>query len=221
MNRALIFDMDGVLVHNDKYHCESWRQFAFNHGYQVSYDEVKSWFGNTNEMIIASLFKDKTPDKAQMKKLAGEKEALYRELYAPDIKALPGLEPLLQEARKLGWIIGLATAAPGENVDFVLDATGLKSYFQVITDASMISRGKPDPEIYELTAARASVLPRNCIVFEDSFHGIEAAESAGMNVVAVATTHPRESFPDHKLVIENFTEITISKLLEAFKTERV
>jgi beta-phosphoglucomutase len=113
-------------------------------------------------------------------------------LYKPYIQAVEGLPAFLKNASDKDIPIALATSAPLENVEFTLDSTGLKKYFSIISDASMVKNGKPDPEIYLLTAAKLGVQPSDCVVFEDSIAGIQSALSAGMRVIGVATTHKYE-----------------------------
>lgn len=121
--------------------------------------------------------------------MGNEKEAIYREIYKPFIKAVDGLPAFLQSASDKGIRIALATSAPSDNVKFTLEAIGVEKYFNVITDSSMISRGKPDPQVYQLTAEKLGVPPGECIVFEDSVPGIQSAVKAGMQVIGVATTN--------------------------------
>jgi beta-phosphoglucomutase-like phosphatase (HAD superfamily) len=151
-----------------------------------------------------SLFNAQLPYN-QLVALAKEKEIIYSELYRPFIKPVEGLPVFLKHATDLAIPIALATSAPLENVDFTLDSTGLKKYFGLISDASMVKNGKPDPEIYLLTAAKLGVQPSDCIVFEDSVAGIQSALSAGMRVIGVATTHkPEELLTYVNEIIMNF-----------------
>ncbi len=212
MDKALIFDMDGVIVNNDRYHCLSWMEFAKQHDKTVGFDEVKSWFGSTNRTILENLF-DNRLDPEQIVRMGREKEEIYRRMYAADIRPVDGLPEFLGS---LGgaYRIGVATSAPTENVEFVLRETGLRAYFEAITDESDIRKGKPDPEIFLKAAGKLGVNPSQCLVFEDSFHGIEAARSAGMHVVGLATTHKPEDLKNTDLVIRNFFEINTQKLDE-------
>jgi beta-phosphoglucomutase-like phosphatase (HAD superfamily) len=96
----------------------------------------------------------------------------------------------------------LATNAEPENVDFVLGTADLRHYFQVVIDGRQVQNAKPDPEIYLLAAEQLNVPARDCIVFEDSLPGLEAARAAGMRIVGVTTTH--SELPDADLAIANF-----------------
>ncbi len=208
---AVVFDMDGVIVDNDVYHFRAWGELCGNYGLDVSQDEVKSWFGNTNPMILRKLFGADIDEEAIVR-IGAEKEFLYREIYKSDIKATPGLLPFLESLRESGITIAIATSAPTENVDFVLEHTGIRKFFSKIIDASMIREGKPSPEIYLKAAEILELAVSDCLVFEDSFHGIESAVRAGMKVVGVATTHPAEKLSGTVRNIKDFTEINPSEV---------
>jgi HAD superfamily hydrolase (TIGR01549 family) len=188
---VLIFDMDGVIVDNHKYHFDAWLEFGKKHGINITREEFGKHFGSTNQMIMTSLFGADISD-SRILELAREKEAIYREMYSPFIKPVSGLPEFLKFASGQNIPVALATSAPSENVKFTLEATGLETYFNLITDSSMIGRGKPDPEVYLITAGKLGVKPSECIVFEDAVPGIISAKSAGMRVIGVATTHKSE-----------------------------
>lgn len=216
MKAAVIFDMDGVIVDNDVYHFQAWGDLCRNYGLNVSMDEVRSWFGNTNPMILKNLFGNSI-NEIQIEKLGQEKEKIYRDIYQEDIKPVPGLASFLDNLKEAGFIIAIATSAPTANVDFVLENTGIRCYFNKIIDASMILEGKPSPEIY-LKAAEVLELPvSNCIVFEDSFHGIESAGKAGMKVIGVATTHPKEKLKGTIKNISDFNEMNALEIIRLLK----
>lgn len=215
MKRALIFDMDGVVVKNDRFHCLSWIEFAKKHGKHVEFDEVKSWFGSTNRTILENLFGNPLPPD-KINAMGDEKEEIYRNMYAPEIEPLTGLSEFLAEMDG-SYLIGLATSAPTENVEFVLRETGLEKFFSSVTDASDILHGKPDPEIFLKAARKLGAEPENCLVFEDSFQGIEAARKAGMYVVGVATTHEASDLMNTDMIIGDFNEMNREKLDLIFK----
>ena len=185
---VLIFDMDGVIVDNHTWHFEAWVEFGKRHGFIITREEFGKYFGSTNHMVLSSLFENKLTEE-EISILGEEKELIYRELYRPFIKPVAGLKAFLQYATDQGIRLALATSAPFENIKFTLEATGLENYFSVINDSSMVTKGKPDPQVYLITAEKLGVQPTDCIVFEDSVPGILSALDAGMHVIGVATTH--------------------------------
>ena len=201
---VFIFDMDGVLVDNHKWHFEAWVEFGKKYGMEITAGEFGKQFGSTNRQVLVSLFGNVLSEE-QVIALGNEKEDIYRQLYLPFIKPVDGLPEFLQNIYTKDIPIALATSAPPENVEFTLDNTGLKKYFSVITDATKVTLGKPDPQVYLLTAAKLGVEPAECIVFEDSVPGIKSAQNAGMRVIAVATTHkPEELLMYSNEIIMNF-----------------
>lgn len=216
---AVIFDMDGVIVHNDIYHFRAWEDFCKKYSLGVSLETVKSWFGNTNPMILKNLFGENI-DEEMIEKLGMEKEKIYRDLYGPDIKLCNGLDAFLDNLKENNVIIAIATSAPAVNVDFVIEHTGIQSYFDKIIDSSYIKEGKPSPEIYLKTAEVLQMKPSECLVFEDSFHGIESARRAGMKVVGVATTHPAEKLKGTVRNITDFTQINFMDVKNIIQNSR-
>lgn len=198
---AFVFDMDGVIVDSNPYHKIALRQFCEKHNHTLTETELREKiYGRTNKDWIPNLFGD--IDHKLVKQYADEKEALFREIYAPHIESIPGLIEFLGDLQEIPRAI--ATSAPIENVDFTLDKTGIRHYFEVILDESFVSRGKPDPEIYLKTARALNLPPGQCIVIEDSLSGVEAAKAAGSRVIAITTTHTKAEFPAVDLVIDDF-----------------
>jgi len=212
---AFIFDMDGVIVDNHEWHLKAFIEFGKKYNKKITREGFGKYFGCTNSVIMKSLFGE-TISEAEIKAFADEKEDIYRNLYKPFIRPVDGLPAFLEFASSNGIPVGLATSAPEQNVEFTLEYTGLKKYFNAITDSSMVTLGKPDPQVYLVTAGKLGVHPSECIVFEDSVPGIMAAKNAGMHVIGVATTHKSEELLMHvNEIIMNFeaAEKSIGKWL--------
>ena len=200
--RAAIFDMDGTLVDNMHFHQQAWFAFLEDHGLTVSEDEYHAKNAGILPEIIARFFPEVTDIEA-VYELGRKKERKYQEIYRPHMQALPGLEVFLNTLRKAGIRTGLATAADRGNIDFTLDALGIREQFDVIVGAEEVSKGKPDPEVFLVTAQLLGVDPAECAAFEDSNPGIRAALAAGMRVVGLATTHTNDElsiFPLHAII---------------------
>jgi beta-phosphoglucomutase len=205
--RGVIFDMDGVIVDNQDYHHEAWMKFCMKYGVTVEGD-VSRYFGMTNTDILTNIFPDKLSD-TQLYEYSGEKEKLYRGLYQGNIEMAEGLERVLKSLLDKDMKLGIATSAPSANVDFVLGNTNLHIYFDVVVDSSMVSKGKPDPEIYLMAAEQMGLLPEQCIVVEDSIAGVKAGKAAGMKVIAITTTSAREKLGDADKIIDHFNEFEL------------
>ncbi|MBO0947851.1 HAD family hydrolase [Fibrella forsythiae] len=216
MLKAVIFDMDGVIADTNPHHQIAWRKYYEQHGRTLSDAEFVEYVsGKHNRAILGHLFPDQVVDVADFDRLAYEKEALFREIYAPDIIAVPGLVSFLQLLKEHGIKTAVATSAPVENLDFVMDALALRPYFDELLHEKLVTRPKPDPEIYLKAMAMLGVSPEESIVFEDSMTGVKAGRAAGARVVGVATTHtPTELAEVTNDVITDFTEMTWERLIQ-------
>lgn len=213
---AAIFDMDGVVVDNTKYHALAWQTFFAKYGKKLSLQSVKTRvLGRFNREIFADLFGHKLK-RSEADALAAKKESFYRKIYAKTIRPVAGLPQLLAALHATGILIALATAAPSENVRWVLRRTGLRKYFSVIIDDTGVKRGKPYPDIFLKCAKRLHVAPARCVVFEDGKLGILAAKRAGMKVVGVATTDKPSAIRNTDLVIKDFKTLTLERLQNLF-----
>jgi beta-phosphoglucomutase family hydrolase len=203
---AVIFDLDGVIVDNMKYHKKAWEMFLKKYAPEIDVEEFSAHFGKVNRDLLKIVFHREISDEEESQ-FGEEKEALYRKIYAEDIVPTDGLVDFLQDLKKNSVKTAVASAAPKVNVDFVFEKTGLRQYFDASIDANDVTRGKPDPEIYLRTAEKLNCPPEACLVFEDSMPGIQAGRNAGMKVIGVATSHPADSLKGTDFVIRDFTEV--------------
>jgi HAD superfamily hydrolase (TIGR01509 family) len=216
-NFGVIFDLDGVIVDSNPTHTIALRRFCAQHGHHLSDEELKAKiYGRANKDWLPDIFGDRMTA-AEYKQLADEKEALFRQLFAPIIRPLTGLLAFLDQLAQQQIPRAVASSAPPENVEFVLEKTGTKKYFEIILTENSIRKGKPDPEIYLKTARLLQLPPGQCVVFEDAWSGIRAARAAGCKVVGVTTTHTKEEFAaETDLVVAHFQEIDPTHLAALF-----
>lgn len=217
--KAIIFDMDGVIVDTNPHHRTAWREYYQRYGKTLSDADFLEYIsGKHNAEIVAHLFAGQPLAPADVLRLSNEKEALFRELYRPDITPVGGLVEFLTVLRAAGIRTAVATSAPIENLDFVMDALALRPYFDALLNESMVSRPKPDPEIYQKAMAGLGVQPTDSVIFEDSMTGIRAAKASGAYVVGVATTQTTDELrPFVDDVILDFAEMTLDRLENRIK----
>lgn len=212
MGIAVIFDMDGVIVDNGKYHLQAFAELCRRHNLKFSEEKfMNHQFGKVNEEVLPELFA-RDLSKEEIVKYAGEKESAYREIYGPEMNAMPGLIDLLKELKRHNIPVAIATSAPEENVDFVIKGLGIAVYIDVIVDDSMVTKGKPHPEIYLKAAELLKTAPESCMVFEDSLSGTRAAYEAGATVVAVTTTLKAEEHCYAHHIISGFENMTVQEI---------
>jgi beta-phosphoglucomutase len=205
--RGLIFDMDGTLVDNMRVHNESWALWFAKHG--LPFDAARFFeatAGRTNPDIIADLMPGLSL--AERQALGEEKEAIYRDLYAPHVAPLPGLLDFLHFSESRGLPKAVGTAAPFGNIAVVLDTLSLRARFDTIVSPGEGFRGKPHPDMFLEAARRMQVPAAECLVFEDAPLGIEAARRAGMKAVAMTTMLDADAFGAFDNVVAAMADYT-------------
>lgn len=213
---ALIFDMDGTMVDNMMTHHRGWRKTLADYGLFLTLEEVVATCHGKNVEILERLFPGKY-SLEERERISFEKESSYREIFLSELQLLPGLTELLETARKARIPMGIGTAAPKENVDFVLDNLNIRHYFQAVIHADLVEKGKPDPEVFYKVADQLGVNYADCLVFEDSPTGAKTALNAGMKTIILTTTHRAAEFADISSVLRcvpDYTGIDILKELE-------
>lgn len=209
MIKACIFDLDGVIVDTAKYHFLAWKRLA---------DELKIPFNESDNERLKGVSRMKSLeiileignlnlDEEEKEKLADKKNSWYVE-YINKMKKeeiLPGVENFLDTLRKRG--IKLAVASASKNTRIILERLKLNDFFDTVVDGNMVSKAKPDPEIFIKAAMILDIAPEEAVVFEDAVAGIAAAKKAGMKVVGVGN---REILKDADIVIPDFQNINIT-----------
>lgn len=213
MIKSIIFDMDGVLVDNSEMHVVSFMEWCKRRKIECTPETFDSLFGLGNEDIMKVVMKNPNLSKEDAALYGEEKEQIYRDMISPIIKPVDGLLEIIQEFKAMGLTIAVGSSGMSKNVDFVLEKCGITQYFDAIANGDMISKAKPDPEVFLLAAKLLGREPHECLVFEDSFAGVAAARAAGMKVVALTTTYPREDHKDYDAIIDNFTQITAQQIV--------
>ena len=198
---ALVFDMDGVIIDSNPLHREAWAAFNRRYGLETTEAMQERMYGKRNDRIIRDFFGEGLSAE-EVAARAAAKEALYREMIGDRLEELlvPGLRQFLDRHRDAP--MALATNADPPNVDFLLDRAGLRPYFRVVLTGEQVGNPKPHPEIYLRAADGLGTPPADCIVFEDSYAGVEAARAAGMRIVGICTTHGY--LPRTDLSVDNF-----------------
>jgi beta-phosphoglucomutase family hydrolase len=189
---GVIFDMDGVLVLTGPAHFEAWRAAAAQHGIALSYDEFTHTFGRTNPDVIRIIW-GREVEPAMACAIADAKEESFRRIIQAEVPLAPGLPLMLEALRGEGFVLGVGSSAPPENIDLVLDRGGIRKYFASVVDGNQVKRGKPAPDVFLLAAEKARLDPSRCMVVEDAPAGIEAAVAADMVPVGITTTHDEAS----------------------------
>ncbi|HYV44979.1 MAG TPA: HAD family phosphatase [Myxococcaceae bacterium] len=190
--RGVVFDLDGTMVDNMRFHAEAWVRYGASLGLAITHEAVERDFaGKRNEEIFKQLLGGAlSPD--EVARMAKEKEALYRELYAPHVAPIAGLVAFLDALRLRGIRAAVATSAPSQNRSWLLERLGVAHAFAAVAGPESVERGKPFPDIFLAAAKALELPPEDCIAFEDAVNGVTSAARAGMRVAALTTTTPAE-----------------------------
>ena len=207
---AFIFDLDGVIVDSMPLHEEAWEVYLRRLGVKEATDIARRMHGRRNDDIVRDFLGPDSPA-AEVEAHGAAKEALFRDMMGARLPEflVGGVADVLRDFQ--GVPTGLGTNAEPANVDFVLNGSGLRRYFQVIANGTHVERPKPAPDIYAYVAAQLGFAPHNCIVFEDSPTGIEAAKSAGARVVGLLTH--ANTLENVDFAVPDFTKLELREWL--------
>ena len=213
-----IFDWDGVVVDSSHIHLKSWKMLADELTLPLPHDHFERGFGKRNQTIIPDIL-GWTKNVVLIEKWGLRKEEIYREIASSDgIPLAKGSKEFLQQLHPEKFRCGIGTSTERRNVELAIKQHDLSNFFSACACSEDVKIGKPNPEVFLKAAEGLSIDACRCVVFEDSPHGIEAAQNAKMKSVALTTSHPEDVFaplsPD--LVISSFAEITPDQVTELF-----
>ena len=212
---GVIFDMDGVLVDSADSHWESWRRLAQENRRTATREQFAATFGRQNRDIIPILFGEVSAARTQA--LSDRKEAIYRDLIRDHLPVVPGAVELIRSLFADGAVLAVGSSGPKANIALVLKAMRVADAISVIVSAEDVTRGKPDPQVFQLAARRLGLLPSRCIVIEDAPAGVEAAKAAGARAVAVLIHHPRQAFPHADCIVDYVADLSAQRLRTLLK----
>lgn len=208
MIKTFLFDMDGVVANTEVQYDIFLQSFIEEYNLPETFlsevkgvrwpDIIKRYFKNSSEVEIQKIL-----------------DKVY-EFEANDLiyENIPGVVPFINKLKLNNYKLGLVTSSLKPKTEIALRKMNLENVFDVVITGSDVKKGKPDPECYLLGAKKLNSLPSECIVFEDSFAGIEAGLKAGMEVVALSTTNSEISLKEKvKKVYPNFIHLPIEDLV--------
>jgi beta-phosphoglucomutase len=220
--RGVIFDFDGVLVDSEPLHFRSLRDSLRPEGVTIDEDEYERYYlaYDDREAIRIALERHDFAYEAERIERVASRKALLLEAMLPEIPFFPGAIVLVGSLSRL-MPLAIASGALRMEIERILSVSGMLASFKAIVGADDVSRCKPDPEPF-LTAMKRlapyapGLKPSECLVLEDSLAGITAARSAGMKVVGVAHSYPKERLSMAHRVIESLLEADIKSLQALF-----
>ena len=221
MIKGIIFDLDGVLISTDKFHYQAWKAIADEEGIYFD-EEINNKLRGVSRMASLEIILEKATKKyseAEKEALATKKNEIYRNLLGSlTPKDLPkDVKNTIKKLYEDGY--HLAIGSSSKNTKYILERLDITNAFDVIVDGSMISKSKPDPEVFSKAQEGLKLKKEECLVVEDAKAGIEAAKAAGLFAVGIGdakefekTDYPINSLLDLFNVIENINKKVAHKI---------
>jgi beta-phosphoglucomutase len=208
--RAVLWDLDGVIIDSAEAHRRSWHRLAKEEGLPLSDEQFWATFGQRNDTIIPLLWGEMSPER--IRELADRKEAYFREFIRETAAPLPGATELLSALKEAGYRQALASSAPMANIDLISEVLGLKRYLTALVSGESVAHGKPAPDVYLKAASELEVEPSRCLVIEDAVPGVEAALAGGMYCIAVAYERDLPGLRAATLMVRDLTEVNVESI---------
>ncbi len=217
MAKAFLFDMNGTMINDMRYHEKAWFDIL-NEDLKANMTmaQVKSHMYGKNEELFERVFGKGVYSLEDMAAFSLKKEKRYQEAFLPHLKLIDGLPEFLTKAETKHIKMAIGTAASPFNVDYLLNNVDVKHYFGSIVTADDVAVSKPNPDVFLRCADDLGVAYEDCIVFEDFPKGVEAALNAGMKAVVIKTYHEEHEFAHLQNVLMLVEDYTDARLQELF-----
>lgn len=211
--RAVVFDLDGLLVNTEELYQDVGGELLRRRGKVFDADLLDAMMGRPQQVALQVMIDWHGLD-TTVETLAVETKEIFQDLLNTRLQPMPGARELVQRVKQSDRPCGVATSSGPEFAHEVLTRVGLLDKVGFVLTAADVSQGKPHPEIYRLAASRAGVHPAEMLVFEDSATGCAAAVASGAVVVAVPGGHSRRhTFPNAYFIAESLSDSRITELL--------
>jgi HAD superfamily hydrolase (TIGR01509 family) len=218
MIQAILFDLDDLMVNSAPFHMEASKRVFDRFGInidEIPADVIKTYFGRRVSEIIEDIISHFNLDsKVDLNRIIQEREDLFLQMVKARLEPMPGLFELIETIKSLEIRRAVASSGTKKYVNAVLDKFGLQDFFEAIISGDMVTKGKPDPEVFLKAAAVLGVDPATCLVLEDATHGVAAAKAAGMYCIGVDNqlSSYKQDLSKSDKVIKRLDEIDLNLL---------
>lgn len=203
--KLVIWDLDGTILDSRKQHYEASKMVLKNHGFELSEGFLKTFYGQTANHIFGEILGDAV-SKDQFVQIIEERDIAYRELISREAEFLPGVKQWLEKFYQLGITQVIASSTAYENIVKIVQVLDAEKFFSNLFSGEHLP-SKPDPEVFLMALREFNLSPSECLVIEDSPHGIQAAKSIGIKCIAPAITFPPDQLSEADLVVDNLEQL--------------
>ena len=212
--KAVIFDMDGVLVDSEPLHLLAFQEFFQRFGISYTAEDNREFLGR-RDLVIAEILIERFKLTMTPPAIVEAKEAILSRMLYDSAKPRPGVHELLKELSSRLVPMAVASSATMPTIELVTHTLDIRKHFSNLTSGDEVAYGKPAPDVFLLAAKRLNVEPAKCLVIEDTLNGIKAAKAAGMYCVAIpceATAHQDHSLADERM--ESLQDLPIGEIFQ-------
>jgi HAD superfamily hydrolase (TIGR01509 family) len=207
MIKAVIFDMDGVMIDSEPLWEKTERILLAKRNIDYS-PEYRDMIVGLNQKDSGKLLKDTFSLEESVDEIISERVDILTAIYEKELELVSALSPLLETLRQRRYMLAVASSSPLRVINFVLDMFSLHGYFDAVVSGECTENGKPHPDIYLHAAERLGVDPSECVAIEDSINGVRSATAAGMYCIAIPDKRlSREPFKSAHLILESMEEL--------------
>ncbi len=212
MLKAIIYDMDDLMVNSDPLHAEAWEKLlsGFNHKFNDLPIELRTKFIGMRVIDVCKEIINTLKLSTNLEKFYERRIEIFLELVHNKLEAMPGLLKSLKLFKDNGFKIALASSGTKQYIQLVLNRFNIEDYFNIIVSGDCVKIGKPHPETYLVACKKLRFNPVECLVLEDAKNGIESAKAAGCKCIAIISSHtPPQDYSKADLVLNSLNELSL------------
>jgi len=213
--KAVIFDMDGVIIDSEEIHVRSEKALYEKYNLKIEKEDWNYVKGRNAQDSHSYILQKNNRKDLNVADLISENIKIYQEMAKNNIKLFSGFKELINFVNK-NFKLALTTSSNKLNQQFAFNIFNLHNFFDIVVTGDMVTCGKPHPEPYQKTIAKLNVPASQCIVIEDTANGVMSARAAGAKTIAVTHT-----FPTHKLEMADFVVNNLHTVKSLFVYETI